>query len=384
MSKRGENIYKRKDGRWEGRIINEDGKYKYFYGKSYNEVRKKKNSWFKDSTQQPLSIKSSYFLEILESWLKDCYGNVKNSTYESYYYCMKKYIFPYFREHPTDKVTETCTKDFMFHIYSNTLLSRAYQKKILQVLRTAVKYVLSKNQDLKAILNALKLPNIENVSNFVEVFSIYEQSRIEEELNKTKSNKDIGLFICFYTGIRLGELCALQWVDLDMDSKMLKINKTLIRTRNFEEAEQKTRLAISTPKSHHSIRKIPLPEFLFDNLNNLLMQSNSKDHYILSNSSVPVEPRTIQRYYERILGNLEISYRKFHAIRHTFVTRALEVGIDIRTLSEILGHSNVTTTLNTYAHSLLEQKKLAISKLNTLHTTQMISALYTVNKAVNK
>lgn len=384
MSKRGENIYKRKDGRWEGRILDENGRYKYFYDRNYNEVKRKMKDWLKGNRCVSTHQKNICFSEALERWLKNCHGYVKASTYENYYYSMQKYILPYFRRYKVERITDLQVKDFVRHICNNTSLSRCYQRKILQIFKTALKRILYDDENTATIINALALPRTLYTLKPVEVFSASEQSRIEERLLINEGKKDIGLFICFYTGIRLGELCALRWDSIDLESKTMTISQTLIRIRNFEAEGPKTKLILSSPKSRSSTRKIPLPDFLCGMLHGQMLQAKSKEDYILSNSSMPVDPRTFQRYYERILASAGVYHRKFHAIRHTFATRALEVGIDVRTLSEILGHSGITSTLNTYAHSLLEQKRLAISKMNTLHTNKMstLSVLSSV-RAVN-
>jgi len=318
-----------------------------------------------------IRLKKNHFYKLLENWLTNCKSYVKASTYENYYYCMQKYILPYFKKNKVEMITESRVKEFILFISNNISLSQSYRKKILQIFKTALKEILHDNENAVNIINALRFPRVLHVVKSVEIFSVYEQRRIENILLMNKGNKDIGLLICFYTGIRLGELCALCWNDIDFESKTLTICKTLIRTKNFETEGPKTQLSLCPPKSKSSVRKIPLPDFLCNILHNRSLQVKNLNDFLLSNSPIPIDPRTIQRYYERLLSKAGVSHRKFHAIRHTFATRALEIGIDIKTVSEILGHSGITTTLNTYAHSLLEQKRLAISKMNILHTNKM-------------
>jgi integrase len=198
-----------------------------------------------------------------------------------------------------------------------------------------------------------------------------EQRILEQAAFMSPDKRALGIILCFYTGIRLGELCALRWRDIDLEAGTMYIGNTVSRIRNFQSVESKTMLHIGTPKSKTSTRKIPLPGFLLELAKELKPGIKSEEHFILSNKNTPFEPRVYQKLYKRILKDTGIKDRKFHAIRHTFATRALEVGVDIKTLSEILGHSNVTITLNIYAHSLMEQKKAAIEKLNMMHVTQM-------------
>ena len=384
MSRRGENIYKRKDGRWEARVLDDTcGKYKYFYGKSYSEVKSKKINWLKGNRKPKKKINRNLLLsDRLQSWLTTRYGYVKNTTYESYYYCLNKHIIPYFKENNIFFITEEEAKKFCEYINLNTELSRSYKIKILQILKTALKEILDTGGEKQPILDALKLPKSQDEYKKVEIFSVYEQSLIEDILLKGGTNLDTGLMICLYTGIRLGELCALKWEDVDLETRLISINKTLLRTRNFDNTENKTKLILNSPKSRSSIRNIPLPDFLCQMIYRLSSGTNIKEDFILSNSPSPIDPRTVQRYHEKVLQKACIGHRKFHAMRHTFATRALELGIDIRTLSDILGHSKISTTLDIYAHSLLEQKRLAISKMNSLHNNKM--AIVAKSKAVNK
>jgi integrase len=320
-------------------------------------------------------FKKILFYELLDKWLTDRQEYVKPSTYENYYYCMQKFIIPFFRDYKVEMITELHVKKFILSISNNISLSQSYRKKILQIFKTALKEILRDNDNATNIINALRFPRRLQVVKPVDIFSVYEQRLIENMLLINKGCKDIGLLLCFYTGIRLGELCALRWSDIDFESKTLTICKTLIRTKNFEAEGPKTKLCLGPPKSKSSVRKIPLPDFLCNILYDRFLQVKRINNFILSNSSIPFDPRTIQRYYDRLLSRAGVSHRKFHAIRHTFATRALEIGIDIKTVSEILGHSSITTTLNTYAHSLLEQKRLAISKMNLLHTKKMSADL---------
>ena len=389
MSKRGENIYKRKDGRWEGRISVEAGRYRYFYEKSYAGVKKKMKEWLKADCKPELRTDSDSFVaEALDEWLQSCYGSIKNSTYENYYYCINKHIKPFFRNNRIGMIDENRIQEFVKHICANSKISQAYQKKILQVFKTSLKGILNKNEKASALLGELTMPKRLTIERPVEVFSTHEQSQIEANLLISRNKKDICLLLCFYTGIRLGEVCALKWSRIDIDSKTIIIDQTLTRTKNFSEDGNKTKLTLASPKSRSSIRKIPIPDFLCELLCEIIPKIDGKEHFVLSDSSKPLDPRTFQRYYKRVLDNTHISSRKFHTIRHTFATRALEVGIDIRTLSDLLGHSGVTSTINTYSHSLLEQKKLAISKMNMLHTNNLSkpqsSYLFKSTNAVNK
>lgn len=166
------------------------------------------------------------------------------------------------------------------------------------------------------------------------------------------SEFDIGIWISLYAGLRIGEICALRWSDICFDTAILTVNGTQARTENGVE--------ITSPKSRTSRREIPIPKVLFEKLKT--MPKNCE--FILSKNGKSVDVRTYRRYFKRLLQKANLPDIKYHALRHTFSTRALEVGMDYKTLSEILGHSSVGITLDLYAHSLKEHKQKQMNKLD--------------------
>jgi integrase len=384
MPRKGENIYKRKDGRWEGRQQKIGGKYQYFYGKSYREVKVKMRLFLENNklSENTISISLPNAVEQFNTWL-DCeiVGRVKPSTYESYYNCLKKYIIPFYLNNAMDEVTEESVMAFVKEMKEDTSISEAYKKKILAIFKTALKEILNTNKDSAAILQAVKLPKAEQKE--VEIFSMKEQRHIEWTAINYEDKRALGIILCIYTGIRLGELCALRWSDFDLEAGTMSIKRTVTRTKNFTIENTKTQLNVGTPKSRTSIRKIPLPAFLVTIAKEYILIDDKEDHYVLSGSNVPIDPRAYQKLFKRILKEAGVKDRKFHSTRHTFATRALELHVDIKTVSEILGHSNVAITMNVYAHSLMEQKKIAIDKFNNMHLTSMEQQSFAVNSSVN-
>lgn len=364
MCKRGENIYKRKDGRWEGRLQINKGKCLYYYGKSYSDVKEKKNELIKKAILSSDATMQNYVAtKAVTEWLNQCEGRVKLSTYENYYYCVSGYIIPFFERSKNDVFTANQLKNFSNYICEKTNLSLAYQRKIFTIFKVAIRSIFRETKIQGELLEALTPPKIH--AKPVEAFSIQEQRKIEEQLYKSGENRALGILLCFYTGLRLGELGALRWEDIDLDSKTLSVKRTLTRIKNFESKGCRTSLIVSSPKNRTSIRKIPIPEFLVGELYSHI--GINKSCFVLTDSLIPADPRSYQRYYKKVLEKANVTYRKFHTIRHTFATRILEMGIDIKTISELLGHSSVINTLNIYAHSLMEQKKHAIAKLNLMH-----------------
>lgn len=381
MSRRGENIYKRKDGRWEGRILKPNSKYQYIYAKTYKELKEKKKNLQEDlilyNNKTPNSFKNS--VHLFELWLEnDVVNRVKPSTYENYYRCIQKYVIPFFKKTENIRISEFSVVQFVELINNNVSLSSSYKRKIISIFKTALNDILKGSSEYESIINKIKLPKVKNTT--VQVFSIKEQRLIENAALCSNDIRAVGIVLCFYTGIRLGELCALKWNDIDFEAGTMSITRTVSRTKNFLKEGNKTMLYVGMPKSQKSIRKIPLPEFLMKLSNKYKIESDNC--YILSGTNTPFDPRTYQKIFKKILASAEVKDHKFHAIRHTFATRALELGVDIKTLSEILGHSNVSITLNIYAHSLMEQKKIAIDKLNKMHIMYMKPDTFAVNNSV--
>ena len=190
----------------------------------------------------------------------------------------------------------------------------------------------------------------------VECFTLAEQKQIEQAVLNGKKDKLYGILLCLYSGLRIGELIALQWTDIDLVTGILTVSKSCHDSRGG--------LVIDEPKTQSSRRVIPLPKQLLHILKGIKKKSRSP--FVVSANGNPVSVRSYQRSFELLLKKLHIPHKGFHSLRHTFATRALECGMDVKTLSEILGHKNPTVTLNRYAHSLMEYKRDMMNKLGKL------------------
>ena len=383
MPRRGENIYKRKDGRWEGRILKPDGKYRYVYAKTYKEVRSKKknyNEYVKQDTAK-VPISSTDTANLFAHWIEsDILSRVKTSTYESYSNCIQKYVIPFFEKIGNECLSEYSVTVFVKFICNNESLSESYKRKLISIFKTALKDILKDQTTGSVIVAAVKLPKTENSE--IQAFSMKEQRLIEDAVYQAGDIRSLGILLTFYTGIRLGEICALKWSDFDFETGIMSITKTVTRVKNIHSTESKTMLLIGTPKSKKSNRKIPLPVFLQNLYQEFRPYITNQNCYLLSGTNKPADPRTYQKLYKKLLADIGVNNRKFHAIRHTFATRALELGVDIKTLSEILGHSNVSITLNIYAHSLMEQKKIVMDRFNELYTANRSVVSFVVKDSV--
>ena len=383
MARKGENIYKRKDGRWEGRVIQKNGKFKYFYARTYREVREKmKDSRKTEDVQgKEYTSRQRYAAGLFQIWLDEAGTRLKPSTCESYYYCLQGYVLPHFRLPENKQLSKESVLRFVQAIHKNDTLSASYRRKILSIFKTALRDISKSFPEYVPLMEAVVYPKV-RVGEEIPVFSVREQQILEYAVQSAADSRLFGVILCFYTGIRLGELCALKWMDIDMDTGIMSISRTVTRIRNPESSPCKTMLWEGTPKSRTSVRKIPLPALVLKRLKEYFPAPQSEDCYILSGKPVPFDPRAYQRLYKRLLKTAGVREQKFHALRHTFATRALELGVDIKTLSEFLGHSNVSITLNIYTHSMMEQKIKAIEKFNAMYVTHMELALCAVRSAV--
>ncbi len=383
MARRGENIYKRKDGRWEGRILGQDRKYQYIYARSYTVIKQKMRNYqelAKTAPKKKLEWTGNA-AGLFEAWLEgDVLQRVRPSTFENYYRCVHKYVIPFYRQYGKKEITEDSVLLFLKEIRENASIAESSQRKILTIFKIALKEILKGRPDSHSIITAVKLPRIE--SSAINVFTMKEQRLIEYAAITSEDKRAFGILFCFYTGIRLGELCALRWNDIDLEAGTVSITRTLSRVRDLENKDRKTALHFGSPKSRKSLRTIPLPAFLLSLLKEKRSLVPNETCYLLSGKPIPLDPRSFQKLFKRVLKAAGLPDRKFHTIRHTFATRALEMGVDIKTLSEILGHSNVSVTLNVYAHSLMEHKKTAIEKFNHMYLQNMGLTSFAVTSAV--
>lgn len=365
MSRRGENIYKRRDGRWEGRYITEydvNGKAKYraVYAHSYNDVKQKLLNAKTNNTAGRVSFSAATSVkEWFTQWLNELKNSIKESTYVIYKRYIENHINPFFGDLSLKRLNETIIQRF---VDSKSDLSPVTVRDIFIFFRTGIQNA-NKCLSLSISFDDIKLPK--STDHSLRVFSKEEQRRIENVLNSSESvHNDIGILICLYTGLRIGEVCALQWNDIDFSRNILSVNKTIQRIADVNNGG--TKIVITTPKSVRSVRDIPIPAFLAARLK-LHSQLYSKEScYVLNIAGRPMEPRTYQYRFQKLLKAARVEKANFHTLRHTFSTRALELGFDIKTLSEILGHANAAITLKKYAHSLDEHKRKSMEMFSQL------------------
>lgn len=299
------------------------------------------------------------FLLWLEKYIKP---SVKLRTYLKYEYIVTNYIIPKLGNMKLKCVNENIIQDYICELL-NIISTKTKDKlsmntihSIVQVLKNGLKLAFDLKLITKNPILNIKLPKV--IEKEVTALTIDEQKKVEKYCLKSKRINYIGIILCLYTGIRLGELLALTWEDIDFNKQLMHIRKTSYSIK----IDNQYKTIIDTPKTIKSNRIIPIPNKLLTLLLEYKMYSNS-NYLISNNKNEIVENRSYQRTFKSILNKCHIKDYSFHSLRHTFATRALEIGVDIKTLSEILGHTNVSITLNRYAHSLFEYKVLEMNRI---------------------
>lgn len=354
MARRGENIYHRKDGRWEGRYksgYTETGKAKYrsVYGRSYAEVKEKLAPL--KVTPAPIITCKLTVKELFDEWLSAVRLQVKDSTYANYQMKVDKHIIPIFGGLRYDALTIKMLNRFIADKLDFGL-SAKYVSDILIVFKSMAKYI-SKVHEFRNILADVALPKA--IKSEKTLLTPIQQQKLCTYLLSNLNKNSLCVLLSLYTGMRIGEICGLMWGDIDFDKSIITVRRTVQRICTGNSG---TNLIVDTPKSRTSQRSIPIPAFLMKILHEF--RSND-DHYILSDSVKVTEPRTLQNRFKAILKKADLPSVCYHSLRHMFATNCLQAGFDVKTLSEILGHSSVETTLNRYVHSSMERKAYCMS-----------------------
>lgn len=352
MPRRGENIYKRKDGRWEARYIKEitaDGKKKYgsVYANSYKDVKSKQQQYLLNPIQSVCNSVNLTVHILITEWLSSIKNQVKENTYQKYEGVCKNHII-----NEIGSVLVRLISNYTIMNFTNRLREKELSAKsvndILIVLGLAFKYAEEEYE-----ITTPRIRYLREEKKDMRVLSVNEQMQLTTYLNNNTDIYKFGILLALYTGIRVGELCALQWDDIT--DEYIEISKTMMRIKTDT---GKTEIKIGSPKSDSSKRYIPTPQCLLS----LINQFRSLG-YVLSNDKLDhTEPRLMQIKFEKIIADCGLEKTNFHALRHTFATRCIEAGVDVKTLSEILGHSDVKTTLNRYVHSSFELKQKSMAQ----------------------
>lgn len=302
-------------------------------------------------------VKEKTINQITEEWKEEKKKYVKKSTYAAYQLLIQNHIKPYFGD--LYEVNEEKVQQFVFDKLDAGLSEKTI-RDIIIVLKMILKFGI-KNGYLEYVQIDAKFPSKQEKKD-LDVLSKADQKKFMEHLRNNFTFKNLGIFICLSTGMRIGEICGLRWCDVDTVEGVIKVRHTLQRIYIIEGKTRHTELLLDTPKTANSVRDIPMSSELLKMLKSLNKVVN-ENYYVIANDIKPIEPRTYRNYYKKLCKLLDIPELKFHGLRHSFATRCIESKADYKTVSVLLGHSNISTTLNLYVHPNKEQKKKTIDKM---------------------
>ncbi|OUO83591.1 site-specific integrase [Bacteroides sp. An269] len=295
--------------------------------------------------------------EIAAAWKEYKRPYVKQSTMAAYVLILENHVLPYFGD--GDSLHEQEVQAFVLQKLERGLSVKTV-KDILIVLKMVMKFGV-KNEWMTYYEWDIKYPTT-STNKELEVLSVANHRKILNYIQSHFTFTGLGIYISLSTGLRIGEICALKWSDINVTDGTITVSRTIERIYIIEGEKKHTELIINTPKTKNSCREIPMSKELLAMIKPLKKVVN-EDFYVLTNDERPTEPRTYRNYYNGLMVKLDIPKLKYHGLRHSFATRCIEAGCDYKTVSVLLGHSNISTTLNLYVHPNMEQKKRCITKM---------------------
>ena len=295
--------------------------------------------------------------EIAAAWKEYKRPYVKQSTMAAYVLILENHVLPYFGD--GDSLHEQEVQAFVLQKLERGLSVKTV-KDILIVLKMVMKFGV-KNEWMTYYEWDIKYPTT-STNKELEVLSVANHRKILNYIQSHFTFTGLGIYISLSTGLRIGEICALKWSDINVADGTITVSRTIERIYIIEGEKKHTELIINTPKTKNSCREIPMSKELLTMIKPLKKVVND-DFYVLTNDERPTEPRTYRNYYNGLMTKLDIPKLKYHGLRHSFATRCIEAGCDYKTVSVLLGHSNISTTLNLYVHPNMEQKKRCITKM---------------------
>ncbi len=295
--------------------------------------------------------------EIAAAWKEDKRPYVKQSTMAAYVLILENHVLPWFGD--SDSLHEQEVQAFVLQKLGGGLSVKTV-KDILIVLKMVMKFGV-KNEWMNYYEWDIKYP-ANSTGKELEVLSVANHRKILNYIHSHFTFTGLGIYISLSTGLRIGEICALKWSDINVTDGTIIVSRTIERIYIIEGVKKHTELIVNTPKTKNSHREIPMGKELLAMVKPLKKVVN-EDFYVLTNDEHPTEPRTYRNYYNSLMKKLDIPKLKYHGLRHSFATRCIEAGCDYKTVSVLLGHSSISTTLNLYVHPNMEQKKRCITKM---------------------
>lgn len=298
------------------------------------------------------------FSEVAAAWKADKRQWVKKSTYATYVQLANSHLLPWFGDgHPLE---EASIQELANHLLERGLSPKTV-RDILLVLKMIVRFG-TKTGAWPHIEYTVRFPTGLQGRRNPDVLDRHQQIKLLNHLRQHFSFPNLGLLICLHSGLRIGEVCGLQWRDLDIEAGVIHVNKTVQRIYLRDGGIREYSIHIDRPKTVTSVRDIPITRELMTLLRPLRKVMRD-DYFVVSNDIAPTEPRYYRDYFHRLQKQLGMPEVRFHALRHTFATRCIESKCDYKTVSDLLGHSSIATTLDLYVHPGYDEKKKAVEQM---------------------
>lgn len=369
MPRKGENIYKRHDGRWEARYIKghePSGKIKYgsCYGRSYTEAKEKAAKCRAEIINGAVTAQkrgTRTFAELCDEWLRASAEHLKPASYVKYSTTVEKYIKPCLGALPPQSISAEVTERFSTALLNENGLAPKTVKDVLSVLSSALKYAARQVQGVTPVPESA-YPREERKP--MRVLTPREQQVITDYLLAEMNECKFGILLALLTGLRIGELCALRWEAVSVEDGTLTVAQSMQRLKRTEPGGARTQVLISAPKSDASARVIPLTPLAREMC--ARMRADDARAFVLTGTQNYIEPRTLQYRFKKYMAGCGLADVHFHILRHTFATRCVEVGFELKSLSEVLGHSSTRVTLDRYVHPSIQLKRDNMAKLSEL------------------
>ena len=366
MARRGENIRNRKDGRWEGRYIkgrkpDHTAIWGYIYGRTYAAVKKELTIRKNELQAFVLSAGNPTFRDLAQKWENSIFLGVKPSTAAHYRYTLQHYIFPVLGSVRVKELNEVVLENGLLEIISpvdncHKPLGHTMARECLILVRRICRYAVHQHL-MRPMEISLKLPPTHSS---MTVLNQDEQKQVFRYVTQAATPRKIGILLMMQMGLRIGEVCGLQWQDFDLDKGILSVRRTVKR---IYVENQRTKVVVQSPKTATSERAIPIPRKILSLVYQLHNSQSPHTWFLSSQEAKPVEPRCYSKSIHCYLKHAQVSSVHPHALRHTFATTCLQNGCNVKTLSEIMGHASSDITMKLYVHTCWEWKRAEIERI---------------------
>lgn len=300
------------------------------------------------------------FAVVLDMWLISNKVHIKHSTYDKYNYIIERHIIPDLGDLPVTMLNSVKINEFLNNkltsgsIETGEPLAPSYVGTMSLIISSTMQFAANENY-CSQLKNPIFKPS--NNSNNFHILERKDSIKLTNHIAEDLDETGLGILLALYTGLRIGEVCALKWEDIDFHNSLIYVHSTVSRVKN----NNKTEYIVDTPKTKSSVRLIPIPKKIIGFIKSIY--SNRKSEYVISNKDEFVIPRSFEYRYHKMLNQLGIESVNFHSLRHTFATNCIANGMDVKSLSEILGHANTSTTMQIYVHPSMDIKRKQINKV---------------------